>query len=133
MKNPIRFQINIALFVTLYAFFSYVVPPCSYGEYSSYRTFCPVTYSAAISPDGSRIAGGSDNPGFRVWDARTGELLGQFFHPHKDPISAVAFSGDSKYLATGDIGMDVSRILVWDLSTMEVVRTIEIPSNLSPP
>lgn len=72
--------------------------------------------SAAISPDGARIATGSQDHIVRLWSAKTGELL-KSFECHEEDSSGVwcvAFSPDGERLASG--GAD-GRILVLDVTS----------------
>lgn len=48
----------------------------------------------AFSPDGRRIALGSDDEPIRVWDADTGALVAGPFKGHTNPILSVNFSCD---------------------------------------
>jgi WD40 repeat protein len=54
----------------------------------------------AISPDGSRIAVGSEAGDVRIYDAETGELAGRC-SGHQGGTYAVAFTPDGRELATG--------------------------------
>jgi WD40 repeat protein len=44
---------------------------------------------------------------------------------HRDPVGAVAYSPDGKYLASGD----EQRFHLWRASTLELIRTVETPSS----
>src|SRR5579885_1361127 len=69
--------------------------------------------SLAFSPDGNLLAGtGHNDGGVWLWDARSGNLK-QEIKAHDAP-TAVAFSPDSKTLATG--GYD-GTLKLWDVST----------------
>ena len=48
----------------------------------------------AFSPDGRRIASGSADNTVRVWDADTGQPIGQPLTGHTDAVRSVAFSPD---------------------------------------
>jgi WD40 repeat protein len=72
----------------------------------------------AFSPDGRQLitAGGqmtTDAHGARLWDVKSGRLVGEFIH-EQSRVGNATFSSDGKWLATGgDDG--VARI--WDLQT----------------
>ncbi len=50
--------------------------------------------SVAFSPDGTRIASGSDDNTVRVWDAATGQPIGEPLTGHTGSVHSVAFSPD---------------------------------------
>jgi WD40 repeat protein/tetratricopeptide (TPR) repeat protein/tRNA A-37 threonylcarbamoyl transferase component Bud32 len=52
----------------------------------------------AYNRDGSRLASGSADGTVRVWEAKTGTEL-QTFRAHNEPVAAVAFSPNGKFLA----------------------------------
>lgn len=54
---------------------------------------------AAFSPDGQRVVTGSSDNTARLWDAATGEQIGEAMTHHK-PVRAVAFSPDGTRIAT---------------------------------
>jgi WD40 repeat protein len=64
-------------------------------------------YSAAFSPDGSRIVTASDDRTARIWDARSGEQIACIVLDAA--ATALAFSHDG--LALGD---DLGRLSVFD-------------------
>ena len=68
-------------------------------------------YSIAFSPDGKRVASGSDGDNtIRLWDTSTGtELL--TIKGHSDRVSSVAFSPDGKRLASGSYDKNIK---LWD-------------------
>jgi WD40 repeat protein/tRNA A-37 threonylcarbamoyl transferase component Bud32 len=66
--------------------------------------------SVAFSPDGKRIASGSEDETVKVWDVQTGqELLA--LKGHRGGVTSVAFSPDGKCLASA--GWD-NTVKVWD-------------------
>ncbi|KAJ7893820.1 hypothetical protein B0H14DRAFT_3427117 [Mycena olivaceomarginata] len=57
--------------------------------------------SVAFSPDGARIASGSDDETIRVWDAATGQPFGEPLAGHRGSVRSVAFSPDGMCIAWG--------------------------------
>jgi WD40 repeat protein len=73
--------------------------------------------SVATSPDGAWFA----TAGFKtvnLWDAKTGKLV-RTLKGHLSPVHVVAFSPDSKLLASGSSvnGNDKNTIKLWDVET----------------
>jgi WD40 repeat protein len=65
----------------------------------------------AFSPDGTRIASGSDDHTIRVWDARTGDTVAGPFKGHTGWVISVGFSPDGTRIVSGS---DDQAIRVWD-------------------
>ena len=68
----------------------------------------------AFSPDGTRIVSGSADKTVRVWDADTGQPIGQPLTGHTDAVRSVAFSPDGKRIVSGSADKTVR---VWDADT----------------
>ncbi len=80
-----------------------------------------------FSHDGSMVAtAGSDNA-VQFWDPITGQRS-MVIEAHEDDVSALAFSSNDEFLATGAGGWDEpsdSSIKIWRVSSGELVRTFD--------
>jgi len=70
-------------------------------------------YTAAFSPNGTRIVSGSGDKSVRVWDASTGAEL-KVLNGHSSYVYSVAFSPDGTRIVSGSYDNSVR---VWDAST----------------
>src|SRR5205085_1215456 len=73
-------------------------------------------HSVAWSPDGRRLASGSNDNTVRVWDGETGSLL-RTLEGHQGGVLSVAWSPDGRRLASGSSDRTVR---VWDEETGEM-------------
>ena len=73
----------------------------------------PVTFS----PDGTRIASGSDDFTVRLWDAQSGQPVGELTG-HTDKVFGVAFSPDGTRIVSS--GADHT-VRLWDARTGEPI------------
>jgi WD40 repeat protein len=74
----------------------------------------------AFSPDGTRLASGSDDKTVRVWDAQASPQP-LTLRDHADMVSSVAFSPDGRRLACASLVVDpearADALKVWDVQT----------------
>ena len=75
----------------------------------------------AYSPNGDRLASGSNDDTVRLWDPKTGTEL-EILKGHTGDVRAVAFSPDGGMLASGD-GND-NEIRLWDGHDGEHILTL---------
>ncbi|KAG8730385.1 hypothetical protein FRC10_002753 [Ceratobasidium sp. 414] len=68
----------------------------------------------AYSPDGQHIVSGSYDKTIRIWDAQTGQPLGQPLQGHTWFVTSVAYSPDGAYIASGSHDKTVR---IWDAHT----------------
>jgi WD40 repeat protein len=78
-----------------------------------------------FSPNGAFLAGTLDT-GVRLWDAKTGKRLRKY-EGHEGPIAAVAFSGDSKRLASA---AQDQTIRLWEVESEEELRKLSLGERL---
>src|SRR5260221_357249 len=93
--------------------FSASQPPTSSSHSKALYTYQGHSASVnavAWSPDGKRIASGSNDHTVQVWDAANGEHV-FIYRGHADHVNAVPWSPDGKRIASGS---DDDRVQVWD-------------------
>ena len=74
------------------------------------------------SPDGKKIASGSDDGSIKIWDAETGkEVHNLSSHSDDSSVTSVSFSPDGKKIASGS---DDNSIKIWDAATGKEVQTL---------
>ena len=76
-------------------------------------------YSVAFSPDGGRLASGSDKI-VRVWNTATGELEDKL-EGHTDTVLSVAFSHNGRFIVSGS-GDETVRI--WNIAICDTRYTL---------
>ena len=70
-------------------------------------------YVYVYSPDGKRLATGSEHHAIRVWDVATGKLLTKLVG-HQGPVWAVAFNPDGRRIASSS---EDRTFRLWDATT----------------
>ncbi|KIJ38365.1 hypothetical protein M422DRAFT_176825, partial [Sphaerobolus stellatus SS14] len=70
-----------------------------------------VVRTLGFSSDGKHIVSGSGDKTIRIWDAKTGEAVGEPLQGHKGTVWAVAFSPDGKHIVSSS---DDQTIRIWD-------------------
>ncbi|KAJ5547510.1 hypothetical protein N7513_004744 [Penicillium frequentans] len=77
--------------------------------------------SIAWSPDGSRLASGSDDNTVRIWDPATGQSVSTL-EGHSRWVSSIAWSPDGSRLASGSFD---NTVRIWDPATGQSMFTLE--------
>ncbi|KAJ3725084.1 quinon protein alcohol dehydrogenase-like superfamily, partial [Lentinula guzmanii] len=72
----------------------------------------------AFSPDGRRIVSGSYDSSTRIWNADTGEAIGDPLQGHSHFVTSVAFSPDGKRVVSGSADQSVR---IWNADTGEAI------------
>jgi eukaryotic-like serine/threonine-protein kinase len=91
----------------------------------TYTGHSSTVYAVAWSPDGHRIASGSDDYSAQVWDASNGQTLVSYTG-NFSTVYAVAWSPDGQRLASGSSDNTAQ---VWDASSGQTLLTYADHSN----
>ena len=75
--------------------------------------------SVAFSPDGSRIVSSSVDNTLRLWDAHTGEAIGEPLSGQRSWVSTIAFSPDSSRIVS--VSSDDLTLRRWDTNTAAAI------------
>ncbi|KAF9489483.1 WD40 repeat-like protein, partial [Pleurotus eryngii] len=76
--------------------------------------------SVAFSPDGAQIVSASGDKMIRIWDAGTGQQVGDALTGHERQITSVAFSPDGTKIVSGSY----KTIHIWDAGTGQQVGDV---------
>src|SRR5271165_3151653 len=77
-------------------------------------------YTVAFSPHGKTLASGNYDGTIRLWNAATGQQIGQTLNDgHAGEVNSIAFSHDGKTLASGDSN---GTIQLWNVATGQQIR-----------
>jgi WD40 repeat protein len=72
--------------------------------------------AVAFSPDGHCLVSGSADKTLRLWDAQTGQPIGEPLRGHEGSVLSVAFSPDGTRLVSGS---DDETLRLWDVQTRQ--------------
>ncbi|KAH8806822.1 hypothetical protein DL96DRAFT_1822174 [Flagelloscypha sp. PMI_526] len=70
--------------------------------------------AVAFSPNDHQVVTGSTDKTVRVWDAETGEAIGQPFRGHEGVVFSVAFSPDGRQIVSGS---EDHTVRIWDIES----------------
>ncbi|KAG2354776.1 WD40-repeat-containing domain protein, partial [Suillus spraguei] len=82
--------------------------------------------SVSFSPDGTRIVTGSLDKTVRLWDAATGEPVGEPLQGHTAWVSSVSFSPDGTRIVSGSYD---STVRLWNCEPRAMETTTTMPLN----
>ncbi|TFK59081.1 WD40 repeat-like protein, partial [Pluteus cervinus] len=77
--------------------------------------------SVAYSPDGRHVVSGSWDKTVRIWDASTGQPVGQPLQGHSNMITSVSYSPDGRYVVSGSHDKTVR---IWDATVGQPVSQL---------
>lgn len=93
--------------------------------------------SVEFSQDGERVAAGREDGTVHWWHLKTGRHMkapaGKNYLPgfdaHKSPVTAVAFVHGGKWLVSGEVGLDLAPLIIWDVETGKIVHRLYVPGK----
>ncbi|TFK63761.1 WD40 repeat-like protein, partial [Pluteus cervinus] len=75
-------------------------------------------FSVAYSPDGRHVVSGSSDKTVRIWNATTGQPVGEPLQGHSDSVWSVAYSPDGRHVVSGS---NDKTVRIWDATTGQPV------------
>jgi RNA polymerase sigma factor (sigma-70 family) len=98
-------------------------------------------WQAVLSPDAKTLASTNFKGEIKLWDAETGKELGALNDTQLSDYALLAFSPDSKTLATvgsppivyGDQGVEYTSIKLWDVATRKELASRMVTSKVRTP
>lgn len=75
--------------------------------------------SVSYSPDGTRIVSGSRDNTVRIWDAKTGQPIGEPLQGHQADVDSVSFSPDGTRIVSGSLD---NTVRIWEVSPESLTR-----------
>ncbi|KFA69571.1 hypothetical protein S40285_09195 [Stachybotrys chlorohalonatus IBT 40285] len=76
--------------------------------------------SVVFSPEGQRLASGSQNKTVKIWDATSGDCI-KTLSGHDDSVISVVFSPDGQRLASSS---DDETVKIWDATSGHCIKTL---------
>jgi hypothetical protein len=86
-------------------------------------------WSAAFSPDGSRIVTASDDKTARIWDVATGQEIAAL-RGHQDGVASAAFSLDGSRIVTASHDKTAR---IWDVATATEIVVLRVGRRITHP
>jgi WD40 repeat protein len=77
-----------------------------------------VVFAVAFSPNGRRIVSGSFDNTMQIWDAESGEAIGEPLQGHSSFVCSVAYSHDGRRIVSGSFD---STVRIWDAESGEAI------------
>ncbi|HYH84876.1 MAG TPA: WD40 repeat domain-containing protein [Pyrinomonadaceae bacterium] len=81
-------------------------------------------YSAAFFPDGTKLITAGDDGVARLWNLRTGTLLGTLA-ASDETVTGVTVSFDGRFIATCADDDNAPVVKIWDARTLRLIRTLK--------
>jgi hypothetical protein len=93
----------------------------AWRELQTLKGHTELVFSAAYSPDGSRIVSGSQDKVVRIWDAKSGHTLRKL-EGHTGAVRSAAYSPEGSRIVSGAVG---GNLKIWDAKNGRELRTLK--------